>query len=96
MQLIPHNLKEDVPAGPSHSCSLAESRDRRSCICIKYGAGPAVVSVDSNVFIYSLICDIDFIMVISDHYLDTQVSLYLGISARADAAWRTRPDGFDN
>lgn len=41
--------------------------------------GPAVVSVDSNIFIYSLICDIDFIMVISDHYLDTWVCLYSNV-----------------
>lgn len=32
-----------------------------------------------NVFIYSLICDIDFIMVISDHYLDTRVCLYSNV-----------------
>lgn len=35
-----------------------------------------VVVQDGNVFIYSLICDIDFIMVISDRYLDTRVCLY--------------------
>lgn len=38
------------------------------------------MSVDSNVFIYSLICDIDFIMVILDHYLDTPVCLYLNVA----------------
>lgn len=42
--------------------------------------------VDCNIFIYSLICDIDFIMVISDHYLDTEVCLYFDVM---DSIWWT-------
>ena len=43
--------------------------------------GPAAAPTeDSNVFMYSLICDIDFIMVIRDHYLDTWVCLYSSVT----------------
>lgn len=46
------------------------------CVCVSAWTTTSTTANLHNVFMYSLICDIDFIMVIPDHYLDTWVCLY--------------------
>lgn len=62
----------DAAAGPEAAADKPTNTHSTHTTNIQY----VIRASRNNIFIYSLIYDIDFIMVISDDYLDVEVCLY--------------------